>query len=130
MPKSTSKQPSNPEDRRPNGQFGVGNSLSKGHGRPPALIELNEVQQASEIRQYVREGLVSKGLVDRALAMAAGEKPFHRLGPKALHAMFIDLWDRSIGKPAAVNVSAIVSAAERDGVVFVKRVIGVLDSDV
>ena len=115
--------------RRPNGQFGIGNN--GGSGRPPKAVEESETREVSAIRRYVRRELIERGLVDRAIDMCEGAGKYSRLGPKTMHAIFTDLWDRAIGRPSPVNVAMIEMRGQGDEpVTTVKRIIGVSLDDI
>jgi hypothetical protein len=110
--------------RKSNGQFAAGNP--GGPGRPTREAELNDLGESANIRAAIRRKLIQHGLLDRAIEMAAGKGRYSKLGPKTMHQMFIDLFDRSISKPPAT----VVSHADVDANITVKRIIGVNYDDV
>jgi hypothetical protein len=118
-------KPKKPKEvRATTGRFLPG--TSPGPGRPPKATEDRETVETATIRRHVRSELVERGLVDKALSMAEGKPPFHKLGPKTQFGMTMDLWDRSIGKPAAVNIAMIEQRGmDGQGITYIKRIIGI-----
>jgi hypothetical protein len=91
-------------------------------------VEQSELKQIAEIRQQIRHELHKRGLVKRALDMCEGRGKFHKLGLHFQHQIFIELWDRAIGRPAALNL-AIVNAGGEQSVQLIKRIVGIQEDE-
>jgi hypothetical protein len=84
--------------------------------RPTEQYVSEKATFAAECRRQVWD----RKLIDRMGRMASGEGSFSRVGPKFMHEVSLALMDRGFGRPAQ-----IVSVAEEDSVIYIKRVIGV-----
>jgi len=98
-----------------------------GPGRPPKPIEQNELKALANYRNALRHEILSRNLIKRMGDMAEGKGIYKKLGPKFQHQVTIDMVDRGFGRPSAINL-AVVNAGN-DAAIFIKRVIGIQESD-
>jgi hypothetical protein len=99
-----------------------------GPGRPPKPVEQGEMAALSRYRHMLRHEILSRNLIKRMGDMAEGKGKYRKMGIKFQHQVTIDMVDRGFGRPSAINL-AVVNASGDAAAVFIKRVIGIQESD-